>query len=119
VAFAARASRRKAQDTDWKICEEELQIALALTISRPEPQESTSTDDPEENEIEEPFEDIFLKEMKKATVEEECKVCFDGVADHCLVPCGHTGLCQICVGRIDRCPFCKTEIMHAQKLWKV
>jgi hypothetical protein len=29
---ASRVSKRNAQETDWKKCEEELQIALALTL---------------------------------------------------------------------------------------
>jgi hypothetical protein len=29
---ASRVSKRTAQETDWKKCEEELQIALALTL---------------------------------------------------------------------------------------
>ena len=30
---ASKASKRTAQETDWKKCEEELQIALAMTLS--------------------------------------------------------------------------------------
>ena len=51
--------------------------------------------------------------------EDDCKICFDRVADYCLVPCGHTGFCFMCARKMTCCPFCKMEVGHAQKLWKV
>jgi hypothetical protein len=51
--------------------------------------------------------------------EDDCKICFDRVADYCLVPCGHTGFCFMCARKMAECPFCKMEVAHAQKLWKV
>jgi hypothetical protein len=120
VAFAARASRRKAEETDWKICEEELQIALALTMSKPEPQPEPMPTNNKESQMEDLFEMIISNDdMPRKVVEDECRVCYDGVSDHCLVPCGHTGLCESCALRMKNCPFCKMEIVHAQKMWKV
>ena len=50
----------------------------------------------------------------------ECKICFEeGTADHCLVPCGHTGLCETCAKAVRVCPFCKKDINQAIKLYKV
>jgi Zinc finger, C3HC4 type (RING finger) len=51
--------------------------------------------------------------------EDDCKICFERVADYCLVPCGHTGFCFMCARKMGECPFCKKEVGHAQKLWKV
>jgi hypothetical protein len=51
--------------------------------------------------------------------EDDCKICFERVADYCLVPCGHTGFCFMCARKMENCPFCKMEVKHAQKLWKV
>ena len=51
--------------------------------------------------------------------EEECLVCFDGPPDHCLIPCGHTGLCAVCVKQMKLCPFCKVDVERVQKLWKI
>ena len=51
--------------------------------------------------------------------EDDCRICFDRVADYCLVPCGHTGFCFACARKMNECPFCKMEVGHAQKLWKV
>ena len=51
--------------------------------------------------------------------EDDCKICFERVADYCLVPCGHTGFCFMCARKMENCPFCKTEVGHAQKLWRV
>lgn len=51
--------------------------------------------------------------------EDDCKICFERVADYCLVPCGHTGFCFMCARKMGSCPFCKMDVGHAQKLWKV
>jgi hypothetical protein len=51
--------------------------------------------------------------------EDDCRICFERVADYCLVPCGHTGFCFMCARKMNLCPFCKIEVGHAQKLWKV
>jgi SH3 domain/Zinc finger, C3HC4 type (RING finger) len=51
--------------------------------------------------------------------DDECKICFDGVPDHCLVPCGHAGMCETCSKAMRACPFCKKEVGQALKLWKI
>jgi Zinc finger, C3HC4 type (RING finger) len=51
--------------------------------------------------------------------EEECKICMDNLAEYCLVPCGHTGMCLNCARLVESCPFCKSEVRHVQKLWRV
>jgi hypothetical protein len=49
---------------------------------------------------------------------DECRVCFEGEADHCLVPCGHSGLCKDCAFRFKECPFCKKHVRHPMKLYR-
>ena len=51
--------------------------------------------------------------------EDDCHICFERVADYCLVPCGHTGFCFMCARKMEACPFCKSKVEHTQKLWKV
>jgi len=51
--------------------------------------------------------------------EDDCRICYERIADYCLVPCGHTGFCFLCARKMEECPFCKGRIGHAQKLWKV
>jgi len=51
--------------------------------------------------------------------DDECKICFDGVPDHCLVPCGHTGLCGRCSKAMRACPFCKRPVKQTLKLWNI
>jgi Zinc finger, C3HC4 type (RING finger) len=51
--------------------------------------------------------------------EDDCRICYERIADYCLVPCGHTGFCFLCARKMEECPFCKAKIGHAQKLWKV
>jgi len=51
--------------------------------------------------------------------EDDCRICYERIADYCLVPCGHTGFCFLCARKMEECPFCKARIGHAQKLWKV
>ena len=51
--------------------------------------------------------------------EDDCHICYERVADYCLVPCGHTGFCFMCARKMQECPFCKKTVGHAQKLWKV
>jgi len=61
------------------------------------------------------------EEMPKVRDEDEddCKICFERVADYCLVPCGHMGFCFMCARKMASCPFCKIEVQNQQKLWKV
>jgi hypothetical protein len=51
--------------------------------------------------------------------EDDCRICYERIADYCLVPCGHTGFCFLCARKMGECPFCKATVGHAQKLWKV
>ena len=39
-----------------------------------------------------------------------CSVCFNGLKNRVLIPCGHC-LCAYCAGRIgDKCPICRMEV---------
>jgi len=51
--------------------------------------------------------------------EDECKICNENLAEYCLVPCGHTGMCLGCARQMTDCPFCRAEIRHLQKLFRV
>jgi len=49
---------------------------------------------------------------------DDCNICFDGVGDHCFVPCGHTGICGTCARKSKECPFCKAKVGGMMKLYK-
>ena len=55
----------------------------------------------------------------KSDDEDECKICTENLAEYCLVPCGHTGMCLRCARQFTDCPFCRAEIRHIQKLFIV
>lgn len=54
-----------------------------------------------------------------------CIMCWDGCADHALVPCGHVCLCKNCSkGKCirgaplhGRCPVCKTQVAQTMKIF--
>jgi Variant SH3 domain/Zinc finger, C3HC4 type (RING finger) len=204
LAHASRASKPKLDDDAWKTCEEELQIALALSLSISEPsivkpessrpqlpeeeedsaselemrpvsvtkvralwdfsasnegelsfnegdiitvlgalykdwwrgslggqtglfpityvetlEEKEISEDPDETKHQVPQKEGKEIEKLNAELEDECRVCFDGKPDHCLIPCGHTGLCSTCATKMSRCPFCKVNVERVQKLWKI
>jgi hypothetical protein len=58
-----------------------------------------------------------------------CVICFDGVADHVMVPCGHGGYCgscaeRVCAGHVTPynkkvgqiCPVCRTPVEAVVKI---
>lgn len=53
---------------------------------------------------------------------EECKICMENEADVVLMPCGHSGLCELCVWQIISqkksvsCPFCRQPISKIAKV---
>lgn len=48
-----------------------------------------------------------------------CKICLDREIEYLLLPCSHLGLCSICVTTQDKCPFCRGEIIHVLKIFRV
>jgi len=49
-----------------------------------------------------------------------CIICFENIANHVIVPCGHLCLCDDCVGTInDTCPTCRKRVSKKTKvtLW--
>jgi len=39
-----------------------------------------------------------------------CIVCMENDKDSLMLPCKHLMLCQVCIERVDDCPYCKTKI---------
>jgi pSer/pThr/pTyr-binding forkhead associated (FHA) protein len=47
-----------------------------------------------------------------------CKICFDGVIDVVLYPCGHLVICQECAKKVSDCPICRMVICDVVKMYK-
>lgn len=45
-----------------------------------------------------------------------CRICFNNQVKTLLVPCGHV-LCESCVERIDKCPFCHSSFYAKQSIY--
>ena len=80
---------------------------ISFIIAGPQPQPATGTNAAEQ------------QPRVRDEDEDDCRICYERIADYCLVPCGHTGFCFLCARKMEECPFCKAKIGHAQKLWKV
>ena len=39
-----------------------------------------------------------------------CIVCMENDKDSLILPCKHLMLCQVCIERVEDCPYCKTKI---------
>jgi hypothetical protein len=59
------------------------------------------------------------EERIRSEDEDECKICNENLAEYCLIPCGHTGMCLGCARQMTDCPFCRAEIRHVQRLFRV
>jgi len=64
--------------------------------------------------------DLQLGKTKEVT----CVICFDDIATHAMVPCGHLALCSGCAAgmqatdKSNRCPMCKSNIQSFMRIWK-
>lgn len=57
-------------------------------------------------------------ELSRISFPKECHICSEGLLRYYVInPCGHTGLCFVCLNRITACPFCRKPIESAIKIW--
>jgi len=54
--------------------------------------------------------------LKLDIVEKECAICFDGLRDIALDPCGHI-FCHKCSNMITECPVCRIKIQNRRKVY--
>ncbi|CAF0985136.1 unnamed protein product [Adineta steineri] len=61
-------------------------------------------------------------QISQVAVEEVqgCAICFDGLRNFLLIPCGHRGYCEKCADEILReagyCPFCRAPVSAKQRV---
>lgn len=50
-----------------------------------------------------------------------CVICYDGAADHVVLPCGHGGYCRSCAVKVfvrppSQCPVCRERLKAVVKV---
>jgi hypothetical protein len=62
---------------------------------------------------------VTVKRRETAAEESECSLCFNDIGDHLLFPCGHAGMCKVCVEKLTICPHCRKEVIGTTKIYRV
>jgi Na+-transporting NADH:ubiquinone oxidoreductase subunit NqrC len=61
-----------------------------------------------------------IRESKIENRNDECSICMLDIKHKiAMVPCGHTRICEECIGKLDRknCPFCESKIDNYIKIY--
>ncbi len=56
-------------------------------------------------------------ETPNTNVNVECKLCFNNRTCKAFIPCGHVGVCDLCLRNINVCPFCNVQITNTLKIY--
>ena len=58
------------------------------------------------------------KSKDKVKMEEStCSICFEGLRDHAMVPCGHRCACRTCSVKLTACPVCRKAVEKAIRVY--
>eukprot|EP01137_Pigoraptor_chileana_P029932 Opistho-2@15858 len=57
---------------------------------------------------------LHAAEREKVLV---CKICYDRPVHVALQPCGHALLCDVCVGKFEKCPVCRVPIRFTVRIF--
>ena len=56
--------------------------------------------------------------IKYSNSKKYCCVCFSDIKqNYALNPCGHTGICEMCIPKLKSCPICRAEIKSYIKIF--
>ena len=61
--------------------------------------------------------DSAVKEAEQARNAWQCRVCLANEVAAVLAPCGHV-LCEPCATAVQRCPFCRSAVSRASKMFR-
>ena len=109
------------QDNDDPMEEDQLAYDNMATPARRRRKTSTSPSAP--NDSDQAKMKLELDELKrqleKQEEEKQCAVCYENPRTMVVHPCHHYCLCELCRGRLKKCPICNKRIEFAQKIFNV